>query len=230
MKTILQFDKKDRFRSLVLAGLCLCLFILGLPFLEVIFRMRSDDSINLRQIDTIRLKERIIQEPEKEKKKFESLKKPETPKMVLKNRPSVKSQKMPVVANMSFQLPKLSAGVGDVALGVDYSTVMGVGGLENAVYEIGQLDSIPIPLVRPSPIYPGRAKNRRIEGVVEIEFVVDTAGLVHNPKIISSNPAGYFESSAMNTITRWKFIPGKINDQPVLTRVRQKMSFKLGER
>jgi TonB family protein len=148
--------------------------------------------------------------------------------MILKDRPSVKNNKMPVVANMSFQLPKLTAGVGDVALGVDYSTIMGAGGLEDVVFEVGELDNIPIPLVRPSPIYPARAKNRRVEGVVEIEFVVDQAGLVQNPKIISANPIGYFEQSALTTIQRWKFIPGKINDQPVLTRVRQKMTFKLG--
>jgi periplasmic protein TonB len=227
MKKVIKFNIRDRILSLALAFLCLCLFFLGLPFLEVLFRMRSDDTLHLRQIDTLRIKERLIPEPEKEKK-FESVPKVKKPKMIVKNITSAKSHKMPVVANMSFQLPKLSAGVGDVALGVDYSTVMGVGGLEQAVFEIGELDNIPIPLIRPSPIYPGRAKNRRIEGFVEIEFVVDKQGLVQNPKIISSNPAGYFESSAMNTIVKWKFIPGKINNQPVLTRVRQKMSFKLG--
>lgn len=227
MKTILQLNSKDRVLSLILAFLCFCLFFFGLPFLEVLFRMRSDDAINLRQVDTLQIRERVLQEPEK-KKKFESVKKVETPKMIVKSRISDKSHKMPVVANMSFQLPKLSAGVGDVALGVDYSTVMGVGGLEQAVFEIGELDNIPIPLVRPSPIYPGRAKNRRVEGFVEIEFIVDKQGQVQKPKIISSDPVGYFETSAMNTIVRWKFIPGKINNQPVLTRVRQKMSFKLG--
>ena len=189
--------------------------------------MRSDDALSFRQIDTLQIKERLFHEPEK-KKKFESVKKVETPKMIVKSRAQAKSHKMSVIANMSFQLPKLSAGVGDVVLGFDYSTVMGVGGLEQAVFEIGELDNIPVPLVRPSPIYPNRAKNRRIEGVVEIEFVVDKQGLVQSPKIISSNPVGYFESSAMNIIVKWKFIPGKINDQPVLTRVRQKMSFKLG--
>ena len=190
--------------------------------------MRRESSINLRSVDTLHIKERILVEPEKEKKTFEVLKKPEVPKMILRDRQSVKKNKMPVVANMSFQLPKLTAGVGDVALGVDYSTIMGAGGLEVAVFEVGELDNIPVPLVRPSPIYPARAKNRRIEGIVEIEFIVDQAGLVQNPEIISSSPVGYFEQSALSAIQRWKFIPGKINDQPVFTRVRQKMTFKLG--
>lgn len=225
---ILTVDKIDFLKSLVLAFLGAALFFIGLPFMEVLFQMRDEPDMTLRQVDTIQIKERIIEKPEENEKKFEAVRKTQVPKMILRNQSSAQKRKLPVVANMSFQLPKVSAGVGDIELGVDYSTVMGVGGLEKAVFEVGELDNVPIPLVRPSPVYPVRAKNRGIEGVVEIEFIVDKNGVVQNPLVTYAEPDGYFESAALNTIKRWKFIPGKIDKQPVMTRVRQKMNFKLG--
>ena len=121
---------------------------------------------------------------------------------------------------MSAELDDLTAGFGvspmtdmDVELGK--ATKLGAGGGDTDV----------VPLVRVDPEYPPRAKQRRIEGWVDIEFTIGPAGTIQNAKIIGANPRAVFEQAALRAVRRWRYSPkvvdGKAVAQPgVQVRVR----------
>jgi len=64
-----------------------------------------------------------------------------------------------------------------------------------------------IPLVRVNPQYPFQARDRGIEGWVEVEFTISTAGTVKNPVVVDSHPGGVFDRASLRAIRRWKYRP-----------------------
>ena len=67
------------------------------------------------------------------------------------------------------------------------------------------------------PKYPRRAKLSKKEGFVELQFQIDAKGYVHNPAVVSSDPVGLFEQSALRAIKRWRFKPIKGSDPSAFT-------------
>ena len=65
--------------------------------------------------------------------------------------------------------------------------------------------SLIVPVHQPAPAYPPRARRRRIQGYVEIEFSVDAAGAVRDLRIIEAKPRGVFESSVRSAVRKWRF-------------------------
>jgi periplasmic protein TonB len=59
------------------------------------------------------------------------------------------------------------------------------------------------------PKFPRRAKLQRKEGFVQLQFKIDDKGYVSDPVVLSSDPKGYFEESALRAIIRWRFKPIK---------------------
>jgi protein TonB len=83
----------------------------------------------------------------------------------------------------------------DTAVELEKASSLGAGGGDRDV----------VPLVRVDPEYPSQAKQRRIEGWVEIEFTIGPAGTVENPKVIDAHPRSIFEQSALRAIRRWRY-------------------------
>ena len=98
---------------------------------------------------------------------------------------------------------------------------------ENYVFEIEEIDQPPQPIVRISPSYPPKAKLRRIEGEVHLEFVVGEDGAVRSPMVVQSDPPGLFDQAALRAVERWRFQPGIKRGSPVPVRVRQRLQFSL---
>ena len=97
----------------------------------------------------------------------------------------------------------------------------------DAVFEIADLDQPPRALLTPQPLYPPQARARRIEGEVVLEFVVAADGSPGRVEVVSGQPAGLFDTAAVNAVKRWRFQPGVKGGGPVAVRVRQKLSFRL---
>ncbi len=106
----------------------------------------------------------------------------------------------------------------DTALELEKATSLGTGGADRDV----------VPLVRVDPEYPPQAKQRRIEGYVDIEFTIGSAGTVQNPKVIAARPTSVFERSALRAVRRWRYNP-KIEDGVAVERigVRVRLRFEL---
>ncbi len=62
------------------------------------------------------------------------------------------------------------------------------------------------------PIYPNKALQKGIEGYVVVEFTISRNGEVLNPRVIESDPAGYFEKAALQAISRFKYSPMAVSN------------------
>jgi len=108
----------------------------------------------------------------------------------------------------------------DTGVELEKATSLGAGGGDRDV----------VPLVRVDPQYPPKAKQRRIEGYVDIEFTIGPAGTVEDPKVIGANPPNLFETAALRAVRRWRYNP-KVVDGVAVERhgVRVRIRFELGK-
>lgn len=156
---------------------------------------RLDDAKRSKVIDFVRLKkDQNLQT--KEKKKPEKEKQEEAPPPPKLNTSKAKPDANSAGIQSDFNLNALS-------------------GSDNISIGTGSVDSDVIPLVRIQPAYPERAKERGIEGWVEIEFTISPRGTVENPQIIAYHPSSIFNNSALRAIKRWKYNPRIVNGKPV---------------
>jgi protein TonB len=65
------------------------------------------------------------------------------------------------------------------------------------------------------PVYPQEAFVKKIEGVVELEVLIDSSGRVSVRRIIHSVPV--LDAAAIQTVRQWLFAPAVKNGRPVST-------------
>jgi periplasmic protein TonB len=58
-----------------------------------------------------------------------------------------------------------------------------------------------------APRYPNRAIQRGIEGYVDLLFDITPTGKTENIRVLHAEPKGYFESSSIKTLKKWKYKP-----------------------
>ncbi|HWS26203.1 MAG TPA: TonB family protein [Xanthomonadales bacterium] len=76
------------------------------------------------------------------------------------------------------------------------------------------------------PAYPSQARQRRVDGWVELEFAVSTDGKVDDIVVLGSEPPRIFDREAVRAAARWRFEPRRENGVAVATRLRKTVSFK----
>jgi protein TonB len=168
------------------------------------------------------------------RKKTEPLKPKETkiPKLVIKER--MQQQPRP---KLRFKAPSF-----EVAMANQVSPCMQVAppppdvspgfgapgpGTGKIGFEIGELDTPPIPVHRARPVYPFKARRKGITGKVTVRFLVTSTGMVDNISIVHSEPEKIFDQSVLDCIAKWRFKPGMFEGNPVPTWVVLPISFKL---
>lgn len=62
-------------------------------------------------------------------------------------------------------------------------------------------------LHQPAPRYPSVALNRRLEGAVEVAFVIRRDGSVAETRVVSADPPGVFDRSALAAVSGYRFQP-----------------------
>ena len=67
------------------------------------------------------------------------------------------------------------------------------------------------------PAYPPEALVAGIEGTVEVQFEVTPEGTVSNAEIVSSDPAGVFEDSALAALEGWRYTHDPDGETTALT-------------
>jgi protein TonB len=110
-----------------------------------------------------------------------------------------------------------------LAPSVDFSGSGGSLGFEGGLAAAGGSDRGCVPQVRIEPDYPMRARQRKIEGYVDVQFTVASHGGVKDPIVIGANPPGIFENAALQAVSHWKYSPKREDGRPaecVGTRVR----------
>ena len=75
------------------------------------------------------------------------------------------------------------------------------------------------------PLYPQEAFVKKIEGVVEVEFLIDGHGDVVSARVIRSVPL--LDAAAIATVRQWKFRPAMKGGRPVATIARAPVAFRI---
>ena len=160
---------------------------------------------------------------------------PSRPK--LRKRPELKKQRLETLpdalwARLSLSMSSLEAGAGDFSLdfGAGPEDLAAPGDDRPPLFDLAEVDRRPRPTVRMKPLYPMRARERGIEGIVRLRFVVGADGSVRNIEVVSSEPEGVFDRAAKAAAARWRFAPAVKDGQPVATRVRTAVRFRLEDR
>jgi len=110
---------------------------------------------------------------------------------------------------------------------VSFSVDKSFGDDYESLFEIGDVDREPQPLIRLKPIYPTFARIRGIEGSVQVEFTINADGRTEDIIVISSAPATIFNRAARRAVKRWHFSPAMLNGRPVAVKSRQSIKFEI---
>jgi protein TonB len=71
-------------------------------------------------------------------------------------------------------------------------------------------------------------RRQGISGEVTVGFIVDAEGVPRELYVVkSSNKA--FEPSALNSVSKWRFRPGMVNEKPVYTRMQVPLVFNIND-
>jgi protein TonB len=97
----------------------------------------------------------------------------------------------------------------------------------NGLFDMNDLDTIPVPSFKTNPRYPYRAKRLGLEGEVKIRFLVDKEGTVSDITIVEATPPEIFDKSVINAVSTWKYTPGELSGRQVATLVTTTILFKL---
>jgi len=77
------------------------------------------------------------------------------------------------------------------------------------------------------PVYPSAAKRKGIEIEVHVNFTIDIEGQIKDIKFARQNKINYFKSSIRSAIKKWRFLPAKVDDQPVESQMSKVFAFSL---
>jgi protein TonB len=78
---------------------------------------------------------------------------------------------------------------------------------------------------RVNPIYPGKARSKRIQGTVMLRVVVSREGNVIDVAVISGDPE--LRKAAVEAAKKWKYRPYLVRGEPVEVETTIQMNFQL---
>jgi protein TonB len=110
--------------------------------------------------------------------------------------------------------------VGGVPGGVLGGTVGGTG--DGPVLDY---DQPPRPIKITRPQYPQEAFVKKIEGIVELEIIIDASGRVSRARVVKSIPL--LDAAAIQTVRQWVFSPAIKNGVPVATVATAPVTFRI---
>ena len=100
---------------------------------------------------------------------------------------------------------------------------------ESKMHGIKAFDEQPKIVKYYPPIYPFKARAKGIEGRVLLRFIVDKAGYVQNPEVVSAEPEGVFEQAALDTVVNYKLKPAIKDGESVSSIVKLAISFSIND-
>jgi protein TonB len=76
-----------------------------------------------------------------------------------------------------------------------------------------------------APSFPLAARQRSLEGWVDVRFVVRSDGSVGDVAIMGAEPVGIFEQAALEAVHRWRYRPIVRDGQAVSQTTRVRVRF-----
>jgi protein TonB len=124
----------------------------------------------------------------------------------------------PVVASSEKTSVAPGTDLAALAPSLDFSGVGGGiagAGMAGELAAGGGTDRDAAPQVRIQPDYPMQARQKKIEGWVDVQFTVGADGSVRNPVVLNAQPKGIFEKAALQSVKGWKYSPRIEDGKPV---------------
>jgi len=84
----------------------------------------------------------------------------------------------------------------------------------------------PVVITRVNPLFPDEARQARIAGIVILEVLIDTTGIVKDATVLKGLPYGLSEA-AMEAVRQWTFVPATKNGEPVEVLFNLTVNFRL---
>ena len=175
--------------------------------LRMLINVRSevDDSVALSKVEFVRLR-REVEIEEKKREKPERAKPeqaPVTPTLAVAKEEGI---------DLGLDVEAIAAG-----LGAEFGSAGGGGGdgmgRGGRAFSAGLSDRDPLPLVRVEPQYPQQARQRKLEGWVQVRFTISSAGSVKDAAVVKSSNS-VFERSALQAVSKWKYQPQMQEGKP----------------
>jgi len=129
--------------------------------------------------------------------------------------------------------PELAAIGAAAGAGVAINLGGATGGMSKSdfVFESYELDQSPRPVVKTPPVYPYKARQDGVEGVVQVKILVREDGTVGEVLIVDSKATSgakdVFDDAVLAAVPRWRFEPGRIAGKTVTSWVITALHFKL---
>jgi protein TonB len=160
--------------------------------------------------------------PPKPKKKPKSKPKPKPkPRKRASKPPPPSLSPVAGLTGVDFGLDAFGAGMGD-----ELDQLLG--DVSNVVMTTDAVDDPPRPQRTVAPTYPSRARKKGTTGEVRLSLLVGVDGRVRDVRVLSAQPPGVFDESAVAAVRQWTYTPATYEGQPVATRVTQPVVFDLG--
>jgi protein TonB len=128
-------------------------------------------------------------------------------------------------------------GGGDFAEALSFASGGRIGGMGKAgapdenlksAFSLSEIDQKPRPIFQAAPVFPAKLLGKKVEGVVNVLFIVDATGKVSSPRVEkSTHPA--FEKPAVDAVKQWKFEPAVRGGKRVACKVRAPIRFQPSE-
>ena len=174
--------------------------------MRALIRVRAEagEAVAVSKVEFVRLR-REVEIEEKKREKPERVKPeqaPVTPTLAVAKEEGV---------DLGLDVEAIAAG-----LGAEFGSAGGGGGdgmRGGLAFSAGLSDRDPLPLVRVEPQYPQGAKQRKLEGWVQVRFTISTAGSVKDAAVVKSSNS-VFERSALQAVSKWKYQPQMREGKP----------------
>lgn len=147
-----------------------------------------------------------------------------------KPKPKPKRAKKPPKA----PLPQLSSMLSGIDMGIPEFAVEDIAGSADSLLgEIGKdtimsestVDVKPRVVSRAAMEYPKAALKKGQKGYVLVNLLIGESGDVEVARVLESDPAGVFDTVALNGVRSWRFSPAQYKGKPVKVWARQRIRF-----
>ena len=198
------------------ASACISVGLFWLLRVLIVASGAFDEILAPPKIEFVRLRKET--EVEEKKRVKPQIEKPEPPPKAENVSTAEKISVIPG-ADLAALAPSVDyAGIGGGIIGVGASQLASTGGSDRSA----------VPQVRIQPDYPIQARQKGIEGWVDVKFTIRPDGSTTDVVVLNAEPKKIFDHSAVQAVKGWKYNP-KIEDGRAVEQrgVRVRVTFKL---
>lgn len=202
--------KRQRHHRALFVGLAGFLFVFfSLYFLNHIEFLKKENHSTKTKFDVVKANK---------KKKLNK----KTPRKQAKR---AKAKKMKPILDLDFAAGGVDLGIDVLGLGMRDSGLLSSSGDEVLTEDV--VDSPPVVTHREPLVYPAEAIEKKQNGHVTLNILINKSGQVGKVKVVDSRPAGLFEQAALLAVKGWLFRPAELKGRAVSVWMKQKIQFKL---